>query len=519
MSKVFIYGVDGGSFSLISSFIEKGYLPNFKKLIQQGAYGRFLSTTPPHTAPGWVSIATGVNPGTHGIYQFWKTKGQEYIGGFQGSKDWGAVPIWKILNDYDMKTGVVNVPMTHPPEEIDGFLISWPLSKTLNYCYPKVLLREIMEAGGYYYPDIYAMYTGQRDYVQKALEVTRKRADTIQYLIQNKEWDFLMTVFPEVDRISHYYWNFMDSSSPYYETDDSLKDAILEIYSEVDKAMGDIVEVLPEDTLFVSLSDHGFRVGMVNFNIDSFLVEKGYMVLKETDTLVESERNKYENNFNWFTTNYNGINYEVDWSRTKFFMAAPGSYGINFNLQGRQKEGSVSEREKAKLFDKLRKDLLALRHPYKEVPLFRDVVFGTEIYRGKSVESAPDIMLIPYDYSIMVSHHLKLHEIFSEPEQKGMHCKEGYILFHGAGVAKGKELKASEVTDLVPTLLTYLGIEVPDYIEGKEIDLFEEEYKRNISIRQKKETVMASKTDKGKESYSEEERIDIEQRLKGLGYL
>lgn len=56
MAKVFVLGVDGGSFQLINSFVEQGYLPVFQKMIEGGAYGRFVSTVPPHTAPGWTPL-------------------------------------------------------------------------------------------------------------------------------------------------------------------------------------------------------------------------------------------------------------------------------------------------------------------------------------------------------------------------------------------------------------------------------------------------------------------------------
>lgn len=519
MSKVFIYGVDGGSFTLIRSFMEHGYLPNFRRLAENGAFGKFKSTIPPHTAPGWATIATGVNPGTHGIYQFWKTNGKDYIGSYQGSKDWMADPIWKILGEYNLKSGIINVPMTHPPKELDGFMISWPLSKSLNYCYPPKLLKEIMQAGGQYYPDIYLMYNGKEEYIQSALDITKKRITTIKYLVQKKEWDFFMTVFPEVDRISHYYWHFMDSNSPYYKKDSFYKDAVLKIYCEVDRAMGEIIDFIPEDTLFVSLSDHGFQVGTINFNIDSFLVEKGYMKLEKTEEPLEIEKNEFENNFNWFTTSYDGENYKVDWSQTKCFIAAPGSYGINFNLRGRQSEGIVCEGEKGELFKKLRKDLLAVPHPYKDSPLFRDVVLGSEVYKGKSSNLAPDILLIPDDYSVMVSHHLRLHEIFSEPEQKGMHSRDGYILFYGNGVKKGKLLDDSELADLAPAICSYYGIEIPCHMEGKELNVFEEEFIKNVPVRTKKSVDGIAHEAEKEESYSKEERCDIEQRLRGLGYL
>lgn len=515
MKKVFVYGVDGGSYPLINSFVEQGYLPNYKRMIENGCFGKFISTVPPHTAPGWTSISTGVNPGIHGIYQFWKTNGTQYIGNYQGSKEWQVSPVWKILNSYGYKTGVINVPMTHPPTELDGFMLSWPLSNTLNYSYPKSLLKEIIGAGGHFSPDIYVMYTGQKDYLKTACDITKKRLKTIQYLIQNKEWDFFMTVFPEVDRISHYYWQFTDQNSPYFKEDEELRNAVLEMYIKVDKTMGAIVDSLPEDTLFISLSDHGFRLGEIDFNINTFLVEKGYMKLKKVEDDKDSEMDQEGNN--WFRTTWYGQKYEVDWSQTQLFISAPGSYGVNYNLKRRQCDGIVKEQEKEKLFQQLRKDLLEVRHPFKDRTLFRDIVKGNEVYKGKSEELAPDILLIPEDYSTMVSHHLKMDELFSEPEQKGMHCRDGYILFYGNSVQRGKQLSDCQIEDFTPTVLKYFGIPIPEYVEGTVIDSFTDGF--GEKIREYQEHNLDEIDNRFGTSYSEEESNDIEQRLRGLGYL
>ena len=75
------------------------------------------------------------------------------------------------------------------------------------------------------------------------------------------------------------------------------------------------------------------------------------------------------------------------------------------------------------------------------------------------------------------------------------------------------------MTDFLPTLLVYLGIDIPEYIEGKEIDVIETEYRKNIVMRHRIDVAKEPKSAQRSESYSEEERAEIEQRLKGMGYL
>ena len=60
MSKVFVMGIDGGSFDLIRKW--KNDLPNFSKLIDQGTSGYLHTIVPMLTPPAWTSFFTGKNP-------------------------------------------------------------------------------------------------------------------------------------------------------------------------------------------------------------------------------------------------------------------------------------------------------------------------------------------------------------------------------------------------------------------------------------------------------------------------
>ncbi len=69
-TRVFVIGLDGGTFDLLELWIKEGRLPNLKRMIENSAYGRLESTIPPVTPPAWTSFMTGVNPGKHGVLDF-----------------------------------------------------------------------------------------------------------------------------------------------------------------------------------------------------------------------------------------------------------------------------------------------------------------------------------------------------------------------------------------------------------------------------------------------------------------
>ena len=122
--KVVIIGLDGATFSLILPWVKEGKLPVLAKLIQDGAWGNLKSTIPTHTAPAWTSFMTGKNPGKHGIYHFLYHTGDNYDIRFANDLRRRGKSLWKILSELDKKVCVFNVPMTYPPEEVSGLMIS-----------------------------------------------------------------------------------------------------------------------------------------------------------------------------------------------------------------------------------------------------------------------------------------------------------------------------------------------------------------------------------------------------------
>lgn len=497
--KLLVIGLDGVSFGLINQFKSERCLPTFSKLINAGLFYPLRSTIPPHTAPGWVSSLTGVNPGGHGIYQFWDTQSPSYVGKFMESNDVGIPFIWKILNESGYSTGLINIPMTHPPKEVNGYILSWPLSNTLRYCYPADLINEIATHQGHYASDLVTMFNGDINYINEALEIIRKRLQTIKYLIQNKPVDLFMSVFTEIDRVSHFYWHYMVNN----DSDPDLREAIKNIYIETDRALGEILELLDEDTTLMIYSDHGFEQGVLDFYVQTYLIQVGLMQLKQ-------ESNDYILEDNWFEHENKNEIYTVDWSKTIAYMAAPGSYGININLKGRQNQGIVEQYEYEEICQSVIEQLKLVRNPLDNEPLFKEIVKSSSIYNGNLIHSAPDIIMIPKNWGTMVHHKITDAEIFNlEPEQKGMHSMDGILLMYGNKIRNLSNKPPQDLRDIAPIILDLFDVPIPSYMEGASI----------FSLQKKKETNIPPKLVNDQSSYSDEEQGEIKERLKNLGYL
>jgi len=513
--KIFILGIDGASYDLIKRYMASDKLPNFQKLEKVDSFAKLDSTVPPHTAPGWATAFTGVDPGQHGVYQFWDTQAVNYEGNLMGSNDFAVEPIWHLLNRHGIKTGVVNVPMTHPPHKVDGYMISWPLSNTLRYCEPPEMLIGIAKNKGHYVSDYVTMYDGKMDYIDRALEFTRKRVKTCEYLINNTEWDILINIFTEVDRVAHFYWQYMDKESLEYDGDVEEKyvKAIENIYVEVDRALGEIIKLLPKETPLIILSDHGFGKGEFNYYIQTFFMDKSLLQIKEVQTSAEEVKGAENSNTNWFEVWHDGKKYEVDWTKTIAYMAAPGSYGVNINLKGRQAQGIVEEEDYEKYRDLLIKEISSITHPTTGLKLFPKVLRREEVYFGEQVKNAPDLIVIPENYGIMLHHVSKPGVLIGSPEQKGMHRNEGIIGIYGDNYELTSKFKNARLEDISPTILAYFGVTKPQYMAGETLCKFHNGQTEKAML---KETYVK---DEKKVSYSEKEVAEAKEGLHALGYL
>src|SRR5437868_15400238 len=117
-------------------------MPNFKKLCEQGCEAVLESKYPPLTPPAWTSLSTGLKPARHGVYDFWRYEEQSEKGkppkAHAQSQRKGGKAIWNILSEYGKQVLVINVPVTYPPEPVNGIMVSGYLtpSTDVQFTYP-----------------------------------------------------------------------------------------------------------------------------------------------------------------------------------------------------------------------------------------------------------------------------------------------------------------------------------------------------------------------------------------------
>lgn len=135
--RVIVLGIDGLDPNLLERWMDEGKLPNFNRLRKGGTFARLGTTIPPESPVAWMSAATGLNPGRHGIYDFIGRDPKTYLPelsilklkrtAFSGSEyqtPSDAKALWTILSERGIKTRVIRWPVTFPPREVNGVLLS-----------------------------------------------------------------------------------------------------------------------------------------------------------------------------------------------------------------------------------------------------------------------------------------------------------------------------------------------------------------------------------------------------------
>ena len=147
--RVLMLGLDGVPWSLLDPWLAEGKLPNLARLIAGGVRGNLRSTIPYVTAPAWTSCVTGVNPGKHGVLDFAVLPRRRATASTSSTRPrCGRGRCGRCSATPGKRVGMVNVPVTYPPQPVNGVLVACMLTPSLKsrFTYPDCLREELLAA-------------------------------------------------------------------------------------------------------------------------------------------------------------------------------------------------------------------------------------------------------------------------------------------------------------------------------------------------------------------------------------
>ncbi len=483
--RVLLFGVDGLTFDIVNPYMERGLLPNFQRLRDGGAQGVLQSLVLPMTPPAWMSIATGLSPAKHGVYDFWEyEKTENNLQGQIVTHRKGGKAVWNILSDWGKRVLVLNVPLTYPPEPVNGIMLSGYMAPDMKsgVTYPVSFKDELLAAIPDYKIDIDPSISSAEkgDVFVETLDVTRTRTQMFRLML-TKPWDFLFVTYVGADRIQHLRWDEIMAFHP----------LAVEYYQKLDEALGLALDALDKDDLLMLVSDHGFRGIHHRFYLQEYLHRRGLQRMRDTTARQKVERvdmvKRMVRKVVW-GLKLQGIAHgirrqfrskglietkqeaqpvklpDLDWANTKAWI--PGYSGAIAGYANVFLDDSMTEEQIEELVTAIRE----IRNPATGQPL------ALEIHREDSLgtgEFAPKerhlIVLAGEDITIINKlGHKSLWE--SVGGSMGIHHPDGVLYLYGAGVKQGTTIAPTHLYDVVPTILSFMHMPLPDELEGAVIN-------------------------------------------------
>ena len=290
------------------------------------------------------------------------------------------------------------------------------------------------------------------------------RAQVILNRIDARKWDVLIGVIESTDRVQHMMWRLMDEKHPMYDAGLASKygNAIESIYRRADQFVAEVLEHLEPGTQVMIVSDHGFHSWRKSVNLNTWLVQQGYMVVRG-----QQAEKKLDDLFG------GGEFWEnVDWSKTRVYAMGLGQ--VYFNLRGREAKGIVSPGAEAKqLADELSARLLTMQDPEDGSRIVRAVYKRDDIYTGEFLGNAAELQVGMED-GYRVSWQTTLggspQGIVYPNTKKWSGDHGGYDFATTAGVlVSSKAISKADpsIMDIAPTVLKYFGVTIPSTMDGK----------------------------------------------------
>jgi len=304
--RVVLLGFDGANWPTIDPLIEAGKLPYLAELKRTGAWASFKTFKPTKSNVVWSSIASGKTMLKHGImdFAFLKKNGIQVP---YAKSERKAPMVWQILDGYRHRSVVLNWWVSHPPDPINGVMVSdhfrrmvyrdpgevgrfaasvHPTErfKVLQQLVDRVDYQELLRRTGLadYNALFYERYPNgniQRTVTLKDYEGFIRQDELVrrasEYLFQKEDFDFFATYLRLPDIAQHSVTHLMDrefkaglieafkkgpiSQEMNAEAVHRVSRLLETVYRYMENAIRFYVErEKGRDTTFLIMSDHGF---------------------------------------------------------------------------------------------------------------------------------------------------------------------------------------------------------------------------------------------------------------------
>lgn len=274
--RVAIFAIDGADWELLSELSNDGNIPNLKALSKGGVTGTVQTIQPTVPPMLWTTVATGLPPDRHGVLDFVDHNRNAPVDAYTRR----SPALWDIAEAFGRHAMVVNWWTAWPPTSPDNFIYDVPIELQTSAIQPSKYEQRVQQLA---IPQDKIGY----QQIRRFLTVTEPEFDkatdehdptNIFRNVLAKSWSdhraainvyneqqplvFMMT-YDGTDAVNHLFAPFHPPMRDGVSSDGYRKywAAVTTYYSEVDRMIGEWMQILPADTTVIVMSAYGFRWG------------------------------------------------------------------------------------------------------------------------------------------------------------------------------------------------------------------------------------------------------------------
>lgn len=331
------------------------------------------------------------------------------------------------------------------PVNIDPAAPELPISEPPEYA------AELAEAVGPFYTQGMAEETKglsagvltREQFVTQAHLVLDESIELYEHQLEQFDSGLLFYYFSTIDQAGHMLYGKYDEQ-------------YLTFYERVDEVLGETRKTIDEDTVLMVISDHGFERFDREVNLNTWLMDEGYLVLDDPSNVSQEPGFPH-----------------VDWSKTRAY--AMGLNGLYINTKGREARGIVEPADVEALKGEIEGKLLAFTDPEEGAKVVSRVYDPSEHYeQGDEREYSPDL-LVGFAPPYRMSPDSGLGAVpakaveDNEDEWIGDHCMAhdavSGVLFTNQAISS----EAPRLHDIPVTILDEFGISAPASMVGQDV--------------------------------------------------
>ncbi len=291
--------------------------------------------------------------------------------------------------------------------------------------------------------------------------VWRERESMMLQELERFDSGFFYCLYDTPDRIQHMFWRFREPDHPSNRGKPPRREfarVIEDCYRRCDSVIGKVLQFVDDQTLLITLSDHGFNGFRRGLNLNTWLHDQGFLALKDGTEPGEEAGDLLK---------------QVDWEKTRAY--ALGLSGIYLNLRDREERGIVPQDEAGTVKAAIVEGLTGLRdHEMASAVAVRSVRTSEEVYQGPFLEEAPDL-LVNFAAGYRISWASSLGGIprghFEDNVKKwsGDHIIDPELVPGVLFMNHVFQTSGARLIDLGPTIMAALGVPRGPSMEGESL--------------------------------------------------